>query len=306
MSFSSEAKRQMCDVGPLNYNRAKNELSSMLSFSNAQVKEAVLLQTKHKAIALRLQAHLQHICHNRGELVKMEGACAKEQRLFQVRMDYQMQRENLLENCSLLSLTQDSARVADSSFQADVLRGAFLVCGSVSDPNKEYHLEFLTTNSASKSCLTKVFQSLELPVRYVRRGNGCLFYFKESETIEDLLTLMGACKASLSIMNIKIMKDLRNKVNRVTNCETANIGKTVAASMRQVDDIKWIAKTKGLHSLPDNLEQLARIRLEYPELSLEELSKKLRPPLSRSGVYHRLQRLSEIAQECRENQKKEL
>ena len=138
--------------------------------------------------------------------------------------------------------------------------------------------------------------------KQVRRRGDYLLYYKESENIEDFLTFIGAPMRALEIMEIKVVKDVRNQVNRRTNCETANIDKTVAASSRQVADIELIRERRGLEYLPENLRELAYLRLENPELSLSELGRALSDPISRSGVNHRLERISRIAAELRAKQ----
>lgn len=176
------------------------------------------------------------------------------------------------------------------------LRGAFLSCASITDPNKEYHLEFVSGQHRSADLLFQILQELGISCGKTVRKNSQIIYLKESESIEDLLTYMGAVKSSLELMDIKILKDVRNKVNRVTNCETANIEKTVAASSIQVKSIEWIASRKGLDYLPDELKIVAQLRLNNPELSLSELCEISGLGLSRSGMNHRLKKIVEVAE----------
>ena len=141
-------------------------------------------------------------------------------------------------------------------------------------------------------------KNLAEPKITVRR-NDYILYYKESEHIEDLLTYIGAGKASLEMMEVKIVKELRNKVNRATNCETANITKVIDASMKQTQDIRLIAENGGLEALDEDLRELARLRMENPEMSLRELGENLSEKISRSGVNHRLKRIAQFAQEIR-------
>ena len=171
------------------------------------------------------------------------------------------------------------------------------------DPERDYRAEFVVP--ARRLCddlETFLGESLAPPKRTVRR-NDYLLYYKESEHIEDLLTYIGAPKSSLELMEVKIVKEVRNKVNRATNCETANIGKTVAAAMGQVRAIQRIEATCGLGALDEELRELARLRLENPELSLRELGAALSSPISRSGVNHRLRRILEFAEELEKGPK---
>lgn len=148
-----------------------------------------------------------------------------------------------------------------------LLRGCFLTCSSITDPEKEYHLEFVVLNDRLSDDLLTLMNDIGIHAKATKRKGINIIYLKESENIEDLLTLMGAMKSTLELMNVKIYKDVRNKVNRVTNCETANIGKTVVASSNQIKDIEWIAEHEGLDYLPDELRQVAELRLiirNYP------------------------------------------
>ena len=190
----------------------------------------------------------------------------------------------------------------DCCVQAFV-RGAFLACGSVTDPNKEYHLEFSVPSLSLAEGLLSLLQEHGIPIKLASRKGIRLLYLKESEPIEDLLTYMGAVNNSLELMNVKIYKDVRNKVNRVTNCETANIEKTVNAAAGQVEAIRLIEQTLGLDELPEDLREVAGLRLENPDMSLRELCQSLVEPISRSGVNHRLKRLMAIADEIREKKK---
>lgn len=181
------------------------------------------------------------------------------------------------------------------------LIGLFLASGSVIDPNKEYHLEFVTPYSEMSDEIRNLLIHVGVSVKISERKGFFIIYLKESESIEDLLTYMGATMSSLEIMNVKILKDVRNKANRISNCDTANIEKSIAASAKQVEDIEFIEKTIGFSSLSEDLREMAEIRLENPDYSLRELGQALEKPISRSGVNHRMKKLSAIAEEVRAN-----
>lgn len=193
-----------------------------------------------------------------------------------------------------LTLHINRSNLPDECCQRAFLRGAFLSCGAITDPNKNYHFEF----SIPFMNLTKDFYALLreidfLPKQVVRKG--CyVIYFKESEMIEDLLTTMGAINSSLEIMGVKVIKDIRNRVNRKTNCETANLTKTINAACKQIEEIEFIENTMGKEYLPEDLAKLAELRKENPDVSLGELGQMLSPPLSRSGVNHRMKRIKAI------------
>ncbi len=175
------------------------------------------------------------------------------------------------------------------------IAGAFLSCGTVSSPEKDYHLEFnISYLNLAKSFIT-LFNEFELTPKLITRKGYNVVYLKDSEAIEDFLYLMGAVKSMFEMMNIKIVKEIRNTANRKANCETANIEKTVQASMPQIEAILKIKKKKGLNYLSKPLREMAQARLDNPDLSLSELAASFDPPLSKSGANHRLKRLEEIA-----------
>lgn len=179
------------------------------------------------------------------------------------------------------------------------LRGVFLACGSISDPNREYHLELTLSTEEKCSAIYSLINEQGMSIKKSTRGGQAFLYAKESERISDFLTYIGAMLHSMEIMNVKIYKDVRNNVNRAVNCEAANIGKTVAAAQKQIDDIELIEQLKGLNSLSEDLRQVAEIRLENADMSLREIGEMLNPPISRSGVNHRLGRISRIADSLR-------
>lgn len=183
------------------------------------------------------------------------------------------------------------------------LAGVFMACGSIIDPNKEYHLEFVTPYYNLSNDLSDVLLMIGIAPKRIERKGVHIIYIKESENIEDILTFMGATSSSLEIMNIKILKDVRNKANRIANCDSANIEKTVNASAKQVEDINLIESIGGLGELTEDLREIAELRLENPELSLRELGQMLSKPISRSGANHRLNKISKIAENIRETKK---
>ncbi|MBR4085766.1 MAG: DNA-binding protein WhiA [Lachnospiraceae bacterium] len=175
------------------------------------------------------------------------------------------------------------------------IRGAFLAIGSVSAPEKGYHLEFVTANEKKAKQLQGVIQSFDIDAKIVLRKKYHVLYMKESEAIVDLLNVMEAHIALMKLENLRILKELRNTVNRRVNCETANINKTLDSSRKQQEDIRLLQEKYGLENLPKGLQQIARMRLEEPEASLKELGEMLEPPIGKSGVNHRLRKLSEMA-----------
>ena len=180
------------------------------------------------------------------------------------------------------------------------LRGAFLASGSMSDPGKSYHFEIVCNTLERAQYLCGLMQDFELDARIVRRKKNIIVYLKEGDRIVDVLNVMDAPLALMELENVRILKDMRNNVNRKVNCETANINKTVSAAVRQRDDIAYIRDTVGLLGLPEGLRDVALTRLAYPDASLKELGELLEEPVGKSGVNHRLRKLSEMADKLRE------
>lgn len=177
--------------------------------------------------------------------------------------------------------------------------GIFLACGSVIDPEKEYHLEFAVPERNLAEELISLLRDIGVTAgNAVRRGQP-IVYIKGSEGIEDTLTFIGAQQCTLELMNVKIYKDVRNKANRIANCDSANIDKVVSAAMKQIEDISLIANNRGLDGLPEELREIASLRMENPSMSLQEIGESLSEPMSRSGVNHRFKRIAKIADEIR-------
>ena len=181
------------------------------------------------------------------------------------------------------------------------IRGAFLASGSISDPEKSYHFEIVCAVRAKAEQLQKIMNSFGIDAKVILRKKSYVVYVKEGAQIADLLNIIEAHVALMKFENVRIIKDMRNTVNRKVNCETANINKTVSAAVKQVEDIVYIRDTIGLEYLSDALRDVALTRLEYPEATLKELGDLLTTPIGKSGVNHRLRKLGEMADKLREN-----
>lgn len=179
------------------------------------------------------------------------------------------------------------------------IRGAFLASGSLSDPEKSYHFEIVCQTKDKALQLQEVMQVFHIDAKIVKRKKSYVVYVKESAQIVELLGLMEANAALMKLENIRILKDMRNSVNRKVNCETANIHKTVNAAVKQIEDIRLIEEKVGLDQLNSGLSEIARLRLEFPDATLRELGLMLTPQVGKSGVNHRLRKLSNLAQELR-------
>ena len=182
------------------------------------------------------------------------------------------------------------------------IRGAFLASGSMSDPKKSYHFEIVCASCEKAEQIQKIMQCFDLDAKIVPRKKTFVVYLKEGSQIVDVLNVMEAHVALMELETVRILKEMRNSVNRKVNCETANINKTVSAAVKQIEDIKFIQETKGLEKLPEGLKDMALTRLTYPEASLKELGSLLATPVGKSGVNHRLRKLSEMAEELRAKQ----
>lgn len=190
--------------------------------------------------------------------------------------------------------------IKDSCCQRAFLRGAFLCIGSMSAPEKGYHLEFVCAAEEKAKQLQSVIYGFGMEAKIVQRKKYHVVYLKESEAIVDMLNVMGAHVALMNLENLRILKGMRNSINRRVNCEAANITKTVNAASRQIEDILFLKEHYGFEKLSDNLRQMAQARLEYPEAALKELGEYLDPPVGKSGVNHRLRSLSELAEKIRQ------
>ena len=181
------------------------------------------------------------------------------------------------------------------------LRGAFLAAGSMSDPNKAYHFEIVCTTVNMAEQLRRMMCSFSMDAKIVARKKIYVVYLKEGAQLVDMLNIMEAHVSLMELENVRILKEMRNAVNRKVNCETANINKTVSAAVKQVEDIRYIQQTIGLDKLSDGLKEMAILRLAHPDATLKELGEISDPPVGKSGVNHRLRKIGEIAEGVRQN-----
>ena len=192
--------------------------------------------------------------------------------------------------------------IKNSCCQRAFLRGAFLASGSMSDPGKSYHLEIVCTNLFQAEQIQSILLAFEVEARIVQRKKYQVVYMKDGTGISDFLNIVEAHVSLMNFENFRIVKEMRNSVNRRVNCETANIGKTVSASTRQAEDILLLQQKYGFENLPESLREMAEVRLAYPDAHLRELGEYLDPPVGKSGVNHRLRKLGELADKVRSQQ----
>ena len=203
-------------------------------------------------------------------------------------------REELLE---LKMWDNNSSLKQDEQLARLLIRESFIKKGFINDPNKEYHLELLFKSKKKADELKEIIVNFGIDIKSTKKGSDHMLYLKEGEEISSFLALMGAAKAVLKFEEIRVIKDTRNNINRLVNCETANLNKTINAAVKQIEDIKKLKKHKKFETLPDNLKEVANLRLENPDSTYEELGKMLSKPIGKSGVSHRLEKISKIANE---------
>ena len=296
MSFTADVKTELTTIRPQRGCCLAAECYGMLEFAHAFCGAEISLQTEHAAVAATYSELVAACCSVAPPAVvesKRRGA------FYTVSVREPWERRRVLERYGH-AVGEPSVRLNRANLDCDgcapaLLRGAFLVCGAVSNPESDYHLEFSMPYYNLSRDLLALLRELEFSAKYVCRKGTHVIYLKESEQIADCLTLMGAQSASLEMLGVKVLKSIRNDVNRAANCETANIGKTIDAAMPQVEAIGRIAATCGFGALDEDLQELAQLRLDNPEMSLRELGAALSSPISRSGVNHRLRRILEFA-----------
>lgn len=297
MSFANVLKQQLLHLRYEELGELYARTHGLLRFSKAFGPQKMLLQTENKSVAELYADSIFGLIGIGATISVNEYKNQNGKSFFSAVVDDQNDREKILRffgygqtPISVMNLEQVQSIEELGAFVA----GAFLACGSIVDPGKSYHLEFVVPNQQLCDGLVQVLSSVHIfPKSFARRGSF-VAYLKDSGEIEDLLGLMGAGNLGLEIMNVKIYKSIRNQVNRAQNCEFANLEKTINASAVQVKEIQYILSHKGLSFLPEDLREIAKLRVENPEMSLRELGEALSVPLTRSGVNHRLKRLSKL------------
>ncbi len=305
MSFSLEVKEELSKIAPKNKMGALVEIAAILNFSKSLNKKNCLVYSEYSGVIDFLLDYLPMEINNISPLILNTSKNPKRKNDIVYFLYAKNDNDfNLIKNIFLSdNFIKQYDLDEDSENRISFLRGAFLACGSMNDPNKEYQLEFILNNNDQLNILSRVLSFYNFSFKTIERKNYFVLYVKDSECIEDILTLMGATKSSLSIMQIKIMKNVRNKINRVTNCETANIDKTISASYKQIKNIDYLIENGVFETLPDNLKKTAKIRKKYPEMSLKEIANKLGENVTKSCINHRLNKISKIADLSRKENK---
>lgn len=293
MTFSTEVKNELCRVSMQRACCTRAEAYGALLHASVFSHREIRLSTENAAVARRLQALLQRaffvVCepqkNGRKLQLSMTGS-AQIARIFDAlgydhksHITYHLNRNVLEEECCIASF----------------LRGAFLMAGTVAGPDKKSHLELKSGHQSLAGEETSLLLDLGLSPKLAHRGGTCLLYFKDSASVEDFLTRIGAPHAAMALMEAKVEKNLRNTINRQVNCETANLVKTADAAARQIAAIRAVLDTRGEEAFPENLRETVHLRLAYPTDTLAELAQRFDPPISKPGLSHRLKKITEFA-----------
>lgn len=308
VSFASETKKELTQV-EANDSCLKAELSALIrmngvvSFTNKQL--SLDVQTENAAIARRIYTIIKKLFSLNVELLVRKKMRLKKNNVYICRI--RDGAKDLLSDLEIISNefqfnhSISNSLLEETDERRAYLRGAFLAGGSVNNPEtSSYHLEIYSLYKEHGEALTELLNTFQLNAKTIERKKGFITYLKEAEKISDFLGLVGAFQAMLKFEDVRIVRDMRNSVNRIVNCETANLNKTIGAAIRQVDNIKFIENAIGLDQLPEKLREIARLRVEYQDVTLKELGEMVSTgPVSKSGVNHRLRKIDEIADALR-------
>ncbi|MCI9508999.1 MAG: DNA-binding protein WhiA [Angelakisella sp.] len=293
MSYTQRAKSEIMENRSLR-SRFKNQQGyGLLLFGRTYGPGSITLATQQQEVARYYAAAITRAVKLTGTITTREEASGG-QSAFQVRVDAPSDRRALLNHYAMLypeGITYEL--LGGDEGAAAFVGGAFLACGSLADPEKKYHLEFAPPRPETAAVLTGILGEVGFLPKTAQRRGRAIIYTHDSTQMEDLLTFISCPLMSLDVMNAKILKERRNAANRAANCDNANIDKVVGAAEGQIRDIRRLMGDQGLTALPEELRELAALRLENPEASLRELGARL--GLSRSGVNHRLRRIAELA-----------
>ncbi|MGC4376879.1 DNA-binding protein WhiA [Fictibacillus sp. Mic-4] len=310
MSFAAETKKELTQL-EIKDCCAKAELAALIrmngsiSFSNRKL--VLDIPTENAAIARRIYTLIKRLYSFHVELLVRKKMRLKKNNVYIVRVPGEAKA--LLEDLSIMSGGYSINRTIakeikkKSCCRRSYMRGAFLAGGSINHPETGYHLEIFSMYEDHTQDLCELMNHYELKAKVLERKKGYIIYLKDGEKISEFLTLIGAHNALLYFEDVRILKDMRNSVNRLVNCETANLNKTVGAALRQVENIRLIEKEVGLDVLPDKLREIAELRVKHQEITLKELGEMVSSgPVSKSGVNHRLRKIDEIANKIRSGQ----
>ncbi len=307
MSFAAQTKKELTLIESDNCCE-RAELSALIrmngSVSVSSRKVVLDISTENAAIARRIYTLLKKNFEVHVELLVRKKMRLKKNNVYIVRIPAKVQEIlselHIVSEGFIFTTGIDEQMIRKPCCKRSYLRGAFLAGGSVNNPEgSSYHLEIASMYAEHCAALVELANSFDLNARFIERKKGFIFYIKEGEKIIELLNIIGAHQALFKFEDVRIMRDMRNSVNRIVNCETANLNKTIGAAVRQIDNIKFLQKEVGLESLPEKLREVAEVRLEHPDLNLTEVGQLLKVKVSKSGVNHRLRKIDELAEKIR-------
>ena len=310
MSFSGMVKEELSRQTSTARNCNIAETAALLSACGKLTARGTLrMQTENSAVIRKYFTLLKKTFNIETEIAVRESRQMKKGHVYYVELVDKQQIRTLLLGTKLSVDRADGAALClenslitqQTCCKRAFIRGAFLASGSMSDPEKGYHFEIVCPDERKAGQLQMLIRSFHIDAKVVQRKKSYVVYVKEGAQIVDMLAVMEANVALMNLENIRILKEMRNSVNRKVNCEMANINKTVNAAVKQIEDIKLIESKMGFHNLNEGLAEIAELRLQYPEATLKELGMMLNPQVGKSGVNHRLRKLSSIADELRVN-----
>ncbi|MGI6085068.1 MAG: DNA-binding protein WhiA [Acetivibrionales bacterium] len=313
MSFSMEIKRELTRIENTNICCKEFELTGIIrsgiALKNNKGKPRLIFITENASLSRHLYARVKELYKNNPEIFVLKTRRFRTHTVYRLEFTHLIADEikTVLKKMGISleeageKLSYENIEINNRCCRRAYLRGCFMATGSISDPGRSYHLEITFPDLLLALEYIDLLKEFGVESRHIVRKGHYLVYLKEGQEIVDFLNVIGAHNALMKLENIRILKDMRNQVNRIVNCETANLEKTVNASIRHVDNIRFIDGIRGLESLPENLREIARLRLENPDVSLAELGKMLNPVLSKSGVNHRLKKIDNIAESIRQS-----
>ena len=308
MSYSSDTKEELCRLEPDSVCCLLSELSGIVSAAGSVIlrgggQRRLSIETENAAVARRAFRLLQEVFDVQPELVTLRRARLGGRSAHRIEVGGD-EASFVLEGCGISVLQRRGVPreiTVRKCCRMSFLRGVFLASGSVTDPLKEYHLEFVLGDEAFAQALQRLISRFDLDAHLTTRRNMPLVYLKGQGAITDMLSILGAQSARFAMEDAFIRKELRNNANRAVNCDSANAERSVIAASRQAQAIERLMSAVGEQSLPPALLQTAKLRLLYPEVSLEELGRLCDPPVGKSGVNHRLRKLEQMARELEES-----
>lgn len=315
MSFSQVAKNELCRLPIQDSCCQVAELSGIMKMSGtinigSRAGLGFRMATENPAIARRAFTLIKKLYGKHTEIMVKKNNSLKKNNIYILSLTPEIGAKDILISEGILKESKEGALgfinkispniIKNNCCKMAYLRGAFLGAGSISNPEKTYHMEFVTSTLEQAEDLMKLINSFSPNAKVIQRKNSFVVYLKEGNQIIDILSIIGAHTALLEFENVRIYKEVRNNVNRLVNCETANLNKTVDAAVRQVESIKFIKEKCGLRKLSPSLREVAELRLNYPDISLKEMGEMLTPPIGKSGVNHRLRKIEKIAEELRD------